>query len=72
MDVDIGETSSRTKRLRLTPEPTDSPTLRFPHADTEDGSSDQGGLPINDDDGWQVVKSKSRENKRRDTRRING
>jgi RNA exonuclease 1 len=65
MDVDIGETSSRTKRLRLTPEPTDSPTLRFPHADTEDGSSDQGGLPINDDDGWQVVKPKSRENKRR-------
>src|SRR5947209_4621714 len=65
MDVGVDETSSRTKRLRLTPEPTDSPTLRSPRADTEDGPGDQGELPINDDDGWQIVGPKSRENKRR-------
>ena len=65
MDVGIDETSSRTKRLRLTPEPADSPTLRCPHGDTEDGSGHQGGSINDDDDDWQVVGPKSRENKRR-------
>jgi RNA exonuclease 1 len=66
MDVGMGETSSRAKRLRLSPEPTTSSTLRPPPTEAESGIRDRERLSTNDDDdGWQVVGSKSRENKRR-------
>ena len=62
----MDETFSRAKRPRLSPAPVDSSALRSPPADAEGDMRDHERMSTNDDnDGWQVVGSKSRENKRR-------
>jgi RNA exonuclease 1 len=66
MDADVDDISPRAKRPRLSPEPFNSSTLRSPPAEAEGGARDPGTLSKTDGDGdWQVVKPKSRENKRR-------
>jgi RNA exonuclease 1 len=66
IDVDMDEALSRAKRPRLFAETFNSSMVRSSPAKAEGDSRGQGRLSTNDsNDGWQVVGSKSRENKRR-------
>jgi RNA exonuclease 1 len=64
--VKMNESSPGAKRPRLSPEPFNSSTLRSRPPDAEGERHDSETASANDGDGgWQVVKPKSRENKRR-------
>ena len=66
MDIGMAEASSRAKRLKISAEPTGSLSSRPPPADNEgDSPEDRIAADDEDENGWQVVGHKSRENKRR-------
>ena len=66
MHGQMDETSSTAKRPRLSPEPANSPASRPPPAEAEGEVRDPERASSNaDGEGWQVVGSTSRQNKRR-------